>query len=166
MAAMLPGVTAAQTTAEGGVAFAGNVTCEFGQGSEKPLPPCERDEGGTIATLTMINPQDRTGPFEGTQFLQLTVALDTTDGTFTGEGSSFFAGEVEGFGTGTVHFDYEAVGYTNADGVPEFETNRYTSVPGGTLAVTATIDELTVETPNGNGTAWIPYTATYSCDAA
>jgi hypothetical protein len=57
-------------------------------------------------------------------------------------------------------------GCTSVDGLPGFETNRYTSVPGGTLAVTATIDELTVETPIGDGTSWISYTVTYSCDAA
>lgn len=114
----------------------------------------------------MINPQDRTGPFEGVQFLQLNANLDTTDGTFTGTATSYFAGVVEGCDSGTVHFDYEAVGYTNAEGLPEFEINRYTSAPGGTLAVTATIDELTVETPNGDGTSWIPYTTTYSCDVA
>ncbi len=32
MAAMLPGVAVAQTTAERGVTFAGNVTGDFGQG--------------------------------------------------------------------------------------------------------------------------------------
>jgi hypothetical protein len=165
IAAMLPGVAVAQTEAEGDLIFSGNVTCEFGQGSVKPLPPCEADENGVV-TLTMTNPQDRSGPFDGFQFLEAEVQLDTTDGTFEATGYSYFAGEVEGCGSGTVYFDWEAVGATGDDGLPGFETNRYTSVPGGTLAVTATIDELVTETPNGDGTSFIPYTVTYSCDEA
>ena len=38
--------------------------------------------------------------------------------------------------------------------------------PESIAGMIGVIDELTVETPNGDGTSWIPYTTTYSCDVA
>ena len=165
MAALLPSAAVAQSEGEGTLAFSNNTTCDLGQGSDRSLPPCEVDENG-ILTMTFTNPQDRSGPFDGFQFLEASGQLDTADGSFEASGYSYFAGEVEGRGTGTVFFDWEAVGATNAEGLPEFEVNRYTSTPGGTLAVTATIDELTTETPNGDGSSSLPYTVEWSCDAS
>jgi len=165
MAAMVSTVAAAQTSGESDLVFSSNFTCDLGQGSGRSLPPCVADENGVV-TMAFSNVQDRSGAFDGVQLLEASGQLDTNDGTFEAAGYSFFAGSVEGCGTGTMYFDWEAVGAMNAEGLPTFEINRYTSAPGGTLAVTATLEELVTETPNGDGTSSIPYTFEYSCDAA
>ncbi len=165
MAAMLPGAAMAQMEGGGDLLFSGNTTCEFGQGSPQELPPCEADDSGVV-TLTFTNPQDRSGSFDGFQFLEGSVVLDTTTGTFEATGYSYFAGAVEGCGSGTIYFDWEAVGALNAHGVPEFEVNQYASTPGGTLPVTATVVETPTEVPNGDGSSTTSYTAEYSCDEA
>ena len=166
MAAMLPGAAAAQTEGEGTVTFGDNVLCEFGQGSALPLPACETNEDGTILTITLSNPQDRSGPFDGIQVLNASIVANFAESTFEVSGSSYFAGEVEGCGPGTVNFDYAAGGTLDENLQPVFETNTYTAVPGGTLPITATIDEVSVNdaTPNDDGTSTITYSVTYSCD--
>jgi hypothetical protein len=168
MAAVLPGLAAAQTEGEGTLVFGDNNTCEFGQGSALPLPACEFNEDGTIITITFSNPQDRSGPFDGVQVLSGSFVGNTADFTFEVSGTSYFAGEVEGCGPGTVYFDYAGGGTLDENLAPVWETNTYTAVPGGTLPITATIDEVGVNaaTPNGDGTSTLTYTATYSCDEA
>ena len=166
MAAMLPGAAMAQTEGESTVVFGENVTCEFGQGSEAALPACEASEDGTMLTITFLNPQTRSGLFEGISVLDGTLVGNFAEATFEVSGSVFFAGEVEGCGEGTVYFDYAGSGIQDESGALIWETNGLTSVPGGTLPVTATIDELGTNeaTPNGDGTSTLISTVTYSCD--
>jgi len=167
LAATMSGVAAAQTEGEGTVTFGDNVTCDFGQGSAATLPACEASEDGTILTLTFMNPQIRTGAFDGISVLDGTMVGNFAEATFEVSGSVFFAGEVEGCGEGTVYFDYAGSGTQDESGALIWETNMLTSAPGGTLPVTATIDEVsaTEAAPNGDGTATIPVSITYSCDA-
>jgi hypothetical protein len=168
MAALLPGAAMAQTEAEGTVTFGDNVTCEYGQGSAAALPACEASEDGTIMTLTFLNPQIRTGPFDGISVLDGVLVGNFAEATFEVSGSVFFAGEVEGCGEGTVLFDYAGSGIQDETGALIWETNLLTSAPGGTLPVTATIDELGTNeaVPNGDGSSTLISTVTYSCDAA
>jgi hypothetical protein len=168
LTAMLPGVALGQTEAEGTDTYAENVTCEYGQGSAAALPACEASEDGTILTLTFVNPQTRSGPFDGISVLDGTMVGNFAEATFEVSGSVFFAGEVEGCGEGTVLFDYAGSGIQDETGALIWETNMLTSVPGGTLPVTATIDELGVNeaTLNGDGSATLISNVTYSCDAA
>jgi hypothetical protein len=148
LAAMLPGAAVAQTEAEGTVRFT--------------------DEGGTVMTLTFSNPQTRSGPFDGISVLNGSLVGNFATGTFEVNGTAWFAGEVEGCGPGSVAFDWSGGGTLDENGAPVWETNDYTSVPGGSLPITATIDEVNVdpETVNGDGTKTIAYSTTYSCDAA
>lgn len=166
MAALLPGAAMAQMEAEGEVRFGDNVTCEYGQESAAALPACEFNEDGTVMTLTFMNPQDRSGPFEGISVLDGVMVGNFAEGTFEIGGTMFFAGEVEGCGEGTVLFDYAGGGILDETGAPVWETNMLTAVPGGTLPVTGTIDELDTNNavPNGDGSSTLTYTASYSCD--
>ena len=82
MAAMLPGAALAQTEAEGAVTFGENITCEYGQGSAAVLPACEASEDGTMLTLTFLNPQTRTGPFDGISVLDGTMVGNFAEATF------------------------------------------------------------------------------------
>lgn len=168
MAAMLPGAAMAQTEAEGPVTFGDNVTCEFGQGSAAALPACEANEDGTVLTITFMNPQIRSGPFDGISVLDGAMVANFAEASFEVSGSVFFAGEVEGCGEGTVMFDYAGSGIQDESGALVWDTNMLTSVPGGTLPVTATIDELGTNeaTPNGDGSSTLTSVVTYSCDAA
>lgn len=164
MAAMLPGAAMAQTEADVGLTFALNPTCDLGQGST--MAPCEVDESGSIITVTFSNPQRVSGAFDGIAVLNGTYVGNMGDGTFESSGTAFFAGEVEGCGAGTVHFDYSSSGTIAEDGSNTFDHDTYTIAPGGTLAVTGGYEQTGEETPNGDGTSNGVYTATYSCDAA
>ena len=168
LAAMLPMAAAAQTEGEGAVTFGDNITCDFGQGSAVALPPCEASEDGTMLTITFQNPQVRSGPFEGISVLDGKLVGNYADATFEVSGTVFFAGSVEGCGEGTVYFDYAGGGIQDESGALIWETNGLTSVPGGTLPVTATIDEIGTNeaVPNGDGTSTLISTVSYSCDAA
>ncbi len=168
LAVMLPGVAAAQTEAAGTVTFSDNVTCEYGQGSEAALPPCEMSEDGSLLTLTFTNPQVRTGTFEGISVLDGELRGNLAEATFEADGTVFFAGEVEGCGSGTVYFDWAGSGIQDETGALVWQTNTLTTAPGGTLAVTATIDESDTNgpVPNGDGSSTLNAAIAYSCDAA
>ncbi len=96
MAAMLPGVAAAQTEGEVTTTYTPNVTCEFGQESPLSLPPCEFDEEAGLLTFTMLNPASTTGAFEGVQVLDAGGVQNVADGSFSGSGLVFWSGTVEG----------------------------------------------------------------------
>ena len=168
MAAMLPMGAAAQTEGEINLSYSENMTCDFGQGSPMALPPCEMSEDGTMMTLTFVNPQTRTGAFEGVSVLYGWLTGNFAEATFEAGGTTFFVGEVEGCGEGTVLFDWAASGVLDENGAPIWETNTLTSVPGGTLPVTATTDELgtndAVQSADGSFSMISP--VTYSCDVA
>jgi len=168
LAAMLPGVAAAQTEAAGTVTFGDNITCEFGQGSDAALAPCEMAEDGSALTLTFTNPQVRTGAFEGISVLDGELRANLAEATFESDGTVFFAGEVESCGSGTVYFDWAASGIQDETGGLIWDAITLTTVPGGTLAVTATIDETetNVAVPNGDGSSTHDTAVSYSCDAA
>jgi hypothetical protein len=168
MAAMLPGAAMAQTEGEGTLIFGDNVTCDFGQGSELALPACDASEDGTMVTITYSNPQERSGPFDGISVLNGQLDGNFAEATFEVSGTMFFAGEVEGCGVGTVYFDNAGAGIQDESGALIYDTNTFTSMPGGTLPVTAVIDEIGTNeaTPNGDGSSTLTYTVTYSCDAA
>lgn len=168
MAAMLPMGAAAQTEGEINLSYSENTTCDFGQGSPMALPPCEMSEDGTMMTLTFVNPQTRSGAFDGVSVLYGTLMGNLAEGTFEAGGTTFFAGTVEGCGEGTVYFDWAASGVLVEDGSLLWETNTLTSVPGGTLPVTATTDELGTNdaVQNADGSFSMVSPVTYSCDAA
>jgi hypothetical protein len=164
MAAMLPGMATAQTEGQVALTYALNFQCEFGQGSA--TPPREVDESVPSITIVVMNPQSLTGAFDGIAVLDGHWVGDQGAATFETTGTAFFAGEVEGCGVGTVIFDYTSAGTINEDGSNTSDHDTYTIVPGGTLAVTGGYTQTGEEIPNGDGTATIPYTATYSCDGA
>ena len=168
IAAMLPPAAAAQTEADGAVTYAENMTCDFGQGSAMELPACEASEDGSVLSLTFINPQSRSGPFEGISVLDGVLVGNFADATFEVGGTVFFAGAVEGCGEGTVYFDYAGSGTQDESGALIGVPNLLPSIPGGTLPVKATIDEIGVTEAvlNGDGTAPIMSAVSYSCDAA
>ena len=164
LAAMLPGVVAAQAAeAEGTTTFATNFTCELGQGSPLDLPACEVDE--TAMHFTVLNPARKTGTFDGVQVLDATVDMNPADGSFTYSGLVLFVGTVEGCGTGTVYFEVEGEGMPNETGPSTWTSNTHTAVPGGTLPLTGTLDESGTEVVNDDGTVTWSYTGTYACDA-
>jgi hypothetical protein len=163
MAAMLPGVAAAQTEGEGTTTYIANFTCEFGQGSPLSLPPCEVDEEGLV-TVTMLNQGTTTGALEGMQVLDAVAELNLADGSFSGSGSLYWTGTVEGCGAGTYVAEAEFAGAPGADGITNFSVNNYTIVPGGSLPITGTWDGTGAEVPNPDGSATQTTTTTYSCD--
>jgi len=128
------------------------------------MAPCEFDKSGPVITITFSNPQSVSGAFEGIAVLNGTYVGNQGDGTFESFGTAFFAGEVEGCGSGTVNFDYTSSGTINEDGSNSFDHDTYTIVPGGTLAVTGGYEQSAEETPNDVGTSNGYYTAAYSCD--
>ena len=166
MAAMLPGVAASQMEGQGSTTYTTNVTCEFGQESPFSLPPCEFDEEVGLMTFTMINPASTTGAFEGVQVLEAVGGQNVLDGSFSGSGTLFWSGTVEGCGAGTFFAETEFAGGPDADGVNDFSVNDFTIVPGGSLPITGTFEARGAEVPNGDGSATQAYRATYSCDEA
>jgi len=168
MAAMLPAAAAAQMEGEIILTYSENTTCEFGQGSAQGLPACEMSEDGTMITLTFVNPQTRTGTLEGHSVLYGELHGNLAEATFEASGITFFAGEVEGCGAGTVYFDWAASGVQDETGGLIWETNTLTAVPGGTLAITATTDELGTNdaVQNADGSFTMTSPITYSCDSA
>ena len=166
MAAMLPGMAAAQTEGEGTTTYYGNVTCEFGQESPLGLPPCEFDEEAGLLTFTMLNPGTTTGALEGMQVFDAVGVQNVADGSFSGSGLLFWSGTVEGCGAGTFYAETDFAGAPNADGVNDFSVNDFTIVPGGSLPITGTFEARGAEVPNGDGSATQAYRATYSCDEA
>ena len=168
MAAVVPIVAAAQTEGEITLTYSENMTCDSGQGSAMALPACEMSEDGTVLDLTFVNPQTRSGAFDGHSVLYGWLEGNLAEGTFEAGGTTFFSGEVEGCGSGTVYFDWAASGVLDESGALIWETNTLTSVPGGTLPVTATTVELgandAVQNDDGSFTMISP--VTYSCDAA
>ncbi len=161
MAAMLPGAAVAQTEGEVTATFAFNPTCEFGQGSQ--MQSCEIDESESILTITFSNPQSLSGAFDGIAVLNGSYVGNLADGTFETFGSAFFAGEVEGCGPGTVNFDYAGKGTINADNTNTFESDVYTIVPGGSLAITGGYEQTGTDIDNGDGSATNTYAAIFSC---
>ena len=168
LAAMLPIAAAAQTDGEITLTYSENMTCEYGQGSAQALPPCEMSEDGTVLTLTFVNPQTRSGAFEGHSVLYGWLKGNFAEATFEAGGTTFFSGEVEGCGAGTAFFDWAASGVQDESGALIWETNTLTSVPGGTLALTATTDELGTNdaVANADGSFTMISPVTYSCDLA
>jgi hypothetical protein len=163
MAAMLPGVAAAQMEGEGTTTYIGNPTCEFGQGSPLSLPPCGFDEAAGLMTFTMLNPATTTGVLEGMQVFDAVGVQNVADGSFTGSGLLFWTGTVEGCGEGTFYAEGEFAGVADADGVTTFSVNTFTVVPGGSLPITGTWDGTGTEVPNADGSATQATTFTYSC---
>jgi len=153
--------------AEGTVTSGDNVTCEYGQGSTAVLPACDRNDDDTMVSITFMNPRVMSGPFDGISVLDGTL-MAKSDDTFGASGTMFFAGEVEGCGSGTVIFEWSGQGTVGADGAPVWETSTLSAAPGGPLPVTATIDELGVNeaTANGDGTRTLTYSVSYSCTEA
>ena len=164
MAAMLPGMAAAQTEGEGTTTYYGNVTCEFGQESPLGLPPCEFDEEAGLLTFTMLNPGTTTGALEGMQVFDAVGVQNVADGSFSGSGLLFWTGTVEGCGAGTFYAEGEFAGTPDADGVTTFSVNILTIVPGGSLPITGAIDGTGTEVPNPDGSATQTTTTTYTCD--
>jgi hypothetical protein len=166
MAAMVPGVAAAQTEGEGTTTYTTNVTCEAGQESPLALPPCEFDEEAGLVTFAMLNPASTTGALEGVQVFDAVGVQNVADGSFSGSGLLFWSGTVEGCGAGTFYAEGEFAGAPDADGVNTFSVNDFTIVPGGSLPITGTIDGTGTEVPNDDGSATQATTSTYSCDEA
>lgn len=164
LGAMLPGVAVAQNEGEYSITYNANFTCEFGQGSPLELPPCEFDEGSGVATVTMLNPGATTGVLEGRQVFDGVAELNLADGTFSGRGSMFWSGAVEGCGEGSFFGEGEFAGGPDAGGATNFSVNNYTIVPGGSLPITGTIDATGPEAPNADGSATQTSALTYSCD--
>jgi hypothetical protein len=123
--------------AKGTTATASNVVCESGQGSPRGLPRCSIDAVG--AHITMLNPAVKTGSFDGVQLLDATVVFSPRGGlsTYSGEGSR------------------------ENDGTNTFTSNTCTAVPGGTLPLTGTLDEIGTEVLHDDGTATLDHTGTY-----
>jgi len=155
---------AAQDEAEGTTTFSTNLTCDFTGESVLPLPPCELDEETGVVSVTFNNPADKTGTFEGVQVANGTIGLNTVDGSVTLDALIMFWGAVEGCGVGTVYFANTGSGFMDEAGVVTLEQSVYEAVPGGTLAVTATLDESGVLADNGDGSTTAPYSGTYSCE--
>jgi len=120
-----------------------------------------------MVAITFNNPQVRSGAFDGISVLDGTL-MAKADDTFEVSSTVLFAGEVEGCGTGMVIFEHSGQGTVGADGAPVWETNTFTTVPGGSLPVTATIDEVGVNeaTANEDGTSTLTYRVSYSCTEA
>jgi hypothetical protein len=164
MAAMLPGMAAAQMEGEGTTTYASNFTCELGQGSPLSLPPCELDEEAGLLSFTILNPAITTGALEGVQVFDGVGVLDMAEGSFSGSGLLFWSGTVEGCGAGTFYAEGEYAATGGPDGVDTFSVNSYTIVPGGTLPITGTIDGPGTDVLNADGSRTQAWTATYSCD--
>jgi hypothetical protein len=145
--------------AKGTTATASNVVCESGQGSPRGLPRCSIDAVG--AHITMLNPAVKTGSFDGVQLLDATVVFSSRGGLSTYSGEAFFAGTVEGCGEGTVYFEVSGEGSRENDGTNTFTSNTCTAVPGGTLPLTGTLDEIGTEVLHDDGTATLDHTGTY-----
>ncbi len=161
-AAESPTVTTYQAIESGGTSHEFvNITCDYGQRTVRDLPECHADEEGLY--LTVVSPGQRTGAFDGFQVVEGVAVIDPVDGSFAYSGQMAFAGSVEGCGTGTVFFDVEGEGYTDAGGVTTFTSNSFTVTPGGTLDLAGTIDEAGTEVPQGDGTVTLEYRASYSC---
>lgn len=161
LAATLPGVAAAQTDNDVALTFALNATCEFGQGSD--MAPCGPDEDGNPMVLTFSNPQSASGAMNGIAVLNGRFIPNGEDGTFTTSGSAFFAGEVEGCGSGTLNLDYAGNGIMNEDGSNTFESDVYTIVPGGSLPVTGSYEQTVPDAQNDDGTTTAIYAASLTC---
>jgi hypothetical protein len=167
VAVALPGVAAAQSQpAEGVTTLTANVTCDFGQGVTMPLPACELDEATSVVAVTFDNPAAKTGSFEGVQVANGVIGLNTEDGSVTLDATIMFSGTVEGCGAGTVYFKNTGSGVFSPEGVLTLDESVYEAVPGGTLSVTATLDESGELVDNPDGSTTMPYAGTYSCDEA
>jgi hypothetical protein len=164
LAAMLPGMAAAQTEGEGTSTYAPHYTCEAGQGSPLSLPPCEFDEEAGLLSVTFLHPGITTGALEGVQLFDGVAVVDLAEGSYSGTASMFWSGTVEGCGAGTFYAEGEYAATTGPDGTDTFSVNTYTIVPGGSLPITGTIDGDGTEVLNADRSRTLSITATYSCD--
>jgi hypothetical protein len=165
--ALVPAAVQAQSAGDGEVVFAESFTCEFGQLNPLELAPCVVAPDGSSLAITFVNPQRRSGPFDGIGVLDAALAADLVNGTFEVTGVGTFYGTLEGCGGGSMYFDYAAAGTLAEDGSLTWQTSVYASV-GGSLPATASIDELAVNeaVDNGDGTQTAAYRASYTCDEA